>query len=285
MSLNQSTMTPQSQSFSDSNGLVTRFSFLFMIVVAFIILLRVGISLVTQFFKPTDSPLLIDGMVDAKQKRTITQDPSQPGSITIGRSDNAVDGIEFSWSVWIYINNLDYNNTQYRHIFHKGNVDLTKKYPNDKTGNVGMNYPNNAPGLYLAPGASAGSNKLVVMMNTFDMINEEIDIPNIPVNKWINVILRCRNTFLDVYVNGTITRSIDLSGVPKQNYGDVFVALNGGFDGYISNLQYYNYALGTSVINKVIAKGPNLNMVASDNSAGLTTKNVKYLATRWFVDE
>jgi hypothetical protein len=285
MSFNQSTMTPQSQSFSDSNGLVTRFSFLFMIVIAFIILLRVGISLVTQFFKPSDSPLLINGMVDAKQKRTIKQDPSQPGSVTIGRSDNAVDGIEFSWSVWIYINNLDYNNTQYRHIFHKGNVDLTKKYPDENTGVVGMNYPNNAPGLYIAPGASEGSNKLIVMMNTFDMINEEIEIPNIPVNKWINVILRCRNTFLDVYVNGTITRSIDLSGVPKQNYGDVFVALNGGFDGYISNLQYYNYALGTSAINKVIAKGPNLNMVASDSSAGLTQKNVKYLATRWFIDE
>jgi len=273
-------MTPQSQSFSDSNGLVTRFSFLFMIVIAFIILLRVGISLVTYFFKPTDSPILINGMVDAKQKRTITQDPTKDGSITIGRSDNAVDGIEFSWSVWIYINNLDYNNTQYRHIFHKGNVDLTKKYPDDK-GVVGLNFPNNAPGLYIAP----GTNKLVVMMNTFDVINEEIDIPNIPINKWVNVILRCRNTFLDVYVNGTITRSVELTGVPKQNYGDVFVALNGGFDGYISNLQYYNYALGTTGINKVASTGPNLNMVASDNSAGLTSKNVKYLATRWFVDE
>jgi hypothetical protein len=280
MSFNQSTMTPQSQSFSDSNGLVTRFSFLFMIVVAFIILLRVGISMVTYFFKPSDSPLLINGMIDAKQQRTITQDPTNPASITIGRSDNAIDGIEFSWSVWIYINNLDYKNEQYRHIFHKGNKDLTKKYPDDK-GVVGLNFPNNAPGLYIAP----GTNKLVVMMNTFDVINEEIDIPNIPINKWVNVILRCRNTFLDVYVNGTITRSVELTGVPKQNYGDVFVALNGGFDGYISNLQYYNYSLGTTGINKVVSNGPNLNMVASDNSIGLTTKNVKYLATRWFVDE
>jgi hypothetical protein len=49
MSLIQSTITPQSQSFSDSNGLVTRFVFLFMIVVAFVILLRAGISMVTYF--------------------------------------------------------------------------------------------------------------------------------------------------------------------------------------------------------------------------------------------
>jgi hypothetical protein len=31
-------------------------------------------------------------------------------------------------------------------------------------------------------------------------------------------------------MNGTIARSINLVGVPKQNYGDVFVAMNGGME-------------------------------------------------------
>ena len=75
-------------------------------------------------------------------------------------------------------------------------------------------------------------------MNTFDVINKEIEVPNIPINKWVNVIIRCHTTTLDVYINGTLARSIELSGVPKQNYGDVYVAMNGGFDGYISNLWY-----------------------------------------------
>jgi hypothetical protein len=55
-------------------------------------------------------------------------------------------------------------------------------------------------------------------MNTFSVINEQIVIPDLPLNKWVNVIIRCENTTLDVYINGTITRSHMLHGVPKQNY-------------------------------------------------------------------
>jgi hypothetical protein len=84
-------------------------------------------------------------------------------------------------------------------------------------GDNGMIQPNNAPGLYIAP----NTNALVIVMNTYNVINEETLIPDIPLNKWINVIIRCQNTTLDVYINGIISRSIHLLGVPKQNYGDV----------------------------------------------------------------
>ncbi|MEI6614520.1 MAG: LamG-like jellyroll fold domain-containing protein, partial [Chrysiogenales bacterium] len=95
----------------------------------------------------------------------------------------------------------------------------------------GLNFPNNAPGLYIAP----NTNNLVIFMNTFNVINEEIEVNDIPLNKWVNVMIRCENTTLDVYINGTIVKSHHLHGVPKQNYGDVYIAPNGGFSGYISN--------------------------------------------------
>jgi hypothetical protein len=118
-------------------------------------------------------------------------------------------------------------------------------------------------------------------MNTFNVINEEVLIPDIPLNKWVNVIIRCKNTTLDVYVNGTITRSINLIGVPKQNYGDVYVAMNGGFSGNISNLWYYNYALGTSKIQSIVQNGPNTKMVSSSGS-GIDNNMFDYLSLRWF---
>lgn len=252
--------------FLQSNSLVVKFAFLLLVIVGFMILLRIGIALMTVLFNPSDSPHLIDGMVDAKQMIVIPQDPSSNNSITIHRSVNASDGIEFTWSVWIYIDNLQYLEGQYKHVFYKGNSNLESN---------GLNFPNNAPGLYIAP----NTNALVVMMNTYNVINEEIVIPDIPLNKWINVIIRCQNTTLDVYINGTITRSVQLTGVPKQNYGDVYVGMNGGFDGNISNLWYYNYALGTSEIQNISKNGPNTYMISS---GGMDLKNPNYLSLRWF---
>ena len=263
-----STNTGTNSSFSESNSLVAKFSFLLLVIFMFILLLNIGISLIGWFTKPSPSPKLINGMIDATQMITFTQDPSLNGSSTIYRSNNANDGIEFTWSVWIFINNLQYLEGQYKHVFYKGNNNLESN---------GLNFPNNAPGLYIAP----NTNALVVMMNTFNNINEETVIPDIPLNKWVNVIIRCQNNKLDIYINGTITRSVQLLGVPKQNYGDVFVAANGGFNGYISNLWYYNYALGTSEISNISTKGPNTTLT-SKSSIDTVSKDPNYLSLRWY---
>ena len=252
--------------FLESNLLVDKLAFLLLVVFLFIILLRMGISILSYLLTPTDSPHLFDGMVDATQTIIYPQDPSSNGAVTIYRSVNATDGVEFTWSTWVFINNLQTNAGIFKHVFSKGNSDLAEN---------GMIQPNNAPGLYIAP----NTNAFVLVMNTFNVINEEIVIPDIPLNKWINVIIRCQNTTLDVYINGTLARSTNLIGVPKQNYGDVYVAMNGGFDGYISNLWYYNYALGTSAIQNIVNKGPNTKLLGSN---GLFDKMFNYLSLRWF---
>ena len=252
--------------FLQSNSIIAKVSFLFLILFLFVIFLRLGMSFIGWLLSSSNSPKLINGMIDAKQMIVFPQDPSLNNAATIYRSVNATDGIEFTWSVWIFIDNLQYLDGQYRHIFHKGNYQL------DSTG---KNFPNNAPGLYIAP----NTNSLIVIMNSYNEINEEITIPNIPLNKWVNVIIRCQNNKLNVYINGTITRSTELSGVPKQNYGDIYVSTNGGFDGYTSNLWYYNYALGTAAINNLVNSGPNTKIVGSN---GLDNKMAKYLSLRWY---
>jgi len=258
--------------FLNSNSLIARFSFFLLILFVFIIILNVLVRLLSKILSRIhNTPKLVDGLIEASSNSIIIpQDPSSNGAITINRSVNGPNGVEFTWSVWFFINSLAQpNNKRYQHIFSKGN--------NPNIGENGLYYPNNAPGMYLYP----DTNNLLIIMNTYEKINEEITIKDIPINKWVNVILRCRNKTLDVYINGTITKSVNLSGVPKQNYGDIFVAMNGGFNGYLSDLRYYDYALGLTEITTLSSAGANLK-VSSQNTASLLLGNPDYLSLRWY---
>ena len=81
----------------------------------------------------------------------------------------------------------------------------------------GMAFPN-SPGVYF----STNTNDMIVYMNTYDNVLEEVTIPDIPVNKWINVILRNKGRNLDVYINGKIKHRQFLIQF-KTKYGNVNV--------------------------------------------------------------
>ena len=118
-------------------------------------------------------------------------------------------------------------------------------------------------------------------MNTFDNIKEEIVIPDIPIEKWINVIVRCKQHTVDVFINGMLTKSQILKGIPKQNYDNVYVGLNGGFSGKVSQLQYFAYNLGTNKIQNIVENGPNLKVIGQ----GITNSKPYYLSFKWFFPE
>lgn len=272
---------------TNSDTFLSKVGIIIIAIIIFMIGLRIGLLIVTHIigmiYGYDKSPKLIDGMVSGSELKVIPQDPEINDSKTIYRSANANDGIEFTWSCWIYIDDLGYNENQYRCIFYKGNN--FSEHPNSTSSNTnenkvvtdGLNFPNNSPGLYLTP----NKNNLVVIMNTFNVINEQIEISDIPVKKWVNILIRCENNVIDIYVNGTITKSHKLHGVPKQNYGDVYIGADGGFSGYVSNLWYYNYALGIYEINNLVTRGPNTTMIGGDGSA-IDLKNPDYLSIRWF---
>ena len=258
------------QEFLQSNSIVATFAFIILVLILFIVLLRLGSSILTWFFTPSEDPVLIDGMINAKQMVVIPQDPTVDGAIPVLRSVNDITGIEFSWSVWIYIDDFQYKQNEYKHVFHKGNDNI-----NLSEAPLGLNFPNNAPGLYITP----KTNDLLVLMNTFDNIKEEVVVEDIPLNKWVNVIIRASaQNQLDVYINGALVKRHILSGVPKQNYGDVYASMNGGFSGYTSDLRYFNTAIGMNKIQSIVDSGPDMTM----KGAGLTKSKPHYLSTRWY---
>uniref|UniRef100_A0A6C0AVE2 LamG-like jellyroll fold domain-containing protein n=1 Tax=viral metagenome TaxID=1070528 RepID=A0A6C0AVE2_9ZZZZ len=257
----------------DSNSAIMNFAFVIMVIIVFFVLLQFSIQFLgTIFSDKNGNPTLIKGMVEGKTMIEVEQDPNESGSITVIRSSNENDGVEFTYSLWLFIDDLEYNKGQFRHIFHKGDDIINY---NDDTIGAGLSYPNNAPGLYLAP----YKNDLVVAINTFQNVVEKVIIQNITLNKWINVIIRCENKTLDVYINGSIARRHVLSGLPRQNYGNVYACMNGGFSGNLSTLKYFNHAIGTREIENILFWGPDTTI--SDDS-DLKNKNTRYLSFKWY---
>tara|TARA_Y100000816_G_C26106174_1_gene587984 strand:+ start:3008 stop:3913 length:906 start_codon:yes stop_codon:yes gene_type:complete len=274
------------KNFLESNSIVGKFAFILLILLVFMIFLRFGIYVLSLIFGPDGTPHLFDGMIPGTEQRVFEQDPGfvnsfgKKTSSTILRSNDQRGGIEFTWSVWLYIESKGKPTTNFQHIFSKGNPEHFTRGAAPSTQNTsfgnGMMFPNNAPGLYLAPN---GQNKLVLVMNTFNKIDEKVVIDNVPQNKWVSLIIRCKDKNLDVFVNGIITKNTQFSTPPRQNYGKVFLHLNNGYPGYTSNLWYWNYAIGTATVNSVVRGGPNTTLASR---SGINDKSTQYLSSKWY---
>jgi len=242
-----------------SNSLVAKVCFLILIIVLFVIALRLGSRFVMWALSPDKNPILVPGYIAATEKMVIPMDPKLKGSKPILRSVNEREGIEFTYSVWLFVTDYSINQGQKRHIFNKGsaqNVGNKNKFGDLDT--QGMMFPNNAPGVYFKANDERGANQLAIYMNTFNNVIEEVTIPDLPVKKWFNLTIRVRHDKMDTYINGTIVNRHKFNSPVKQNYGNVHVCENGGFTGNLSNLRYYSYALSGVQINDLVTAGPDL---------------------------
>ena len=68
-------------------------------------------------------------------------------------------------------------------------------------------------------------------------------IENVPIQKWVNVIVSLYGSTLDTYLNGKLVRTCVLPGVPKvDNNADISVTPNGGFSGWSTTFKYWSNA-------------------------------------------
>ena len=172
-------------------------------------------------------------------------------------SDNKY-GSEFTYSFWLFINDTNFVSgaaancavgsagCNMKHIFHKGSNDYYQT-------NTGYHQPLlQSPGVWLYP----NTNKLGINLNTYGSLYETCDIGNIPLNMWVNITIILIGNSVDVYVNGNLKKRQKLQGVPKLNFGDLFVSNYNGFLGYISRLRYFNYAVQPYILDEIYKNGP-----------------------------
>jgi len=269
-----------SASFLDSNSLVAKFAFLFLVILVFMSLFYILVKLITYFTtSPAKNVAVVSGLISGSDKLQLSQNPQTTDSATVYRSNNARSGMEFTWSVWLYVSSAEVSgdSSGYNHVFHKGG---------NKCEPAGVATVNNAPGLYVK--SANGVASLNVFMDTVKTSaytsSPVLKVDNIPLNKWFHVAIRMQNNILDIYLNGTISGRYQFTDVPKQNYDDIFVSgvdRNNGFSGKLSNLYYYNRALGVFELNNIIMAGPSLTQSSTVNKEA-SLGYYGYMSNMWY---
>lgn len=279
--------------FLASNTMIAKATFIILMLLLFCFIYIIGSKIIVYLLSPSETPYLFTGMRDGNEQLIIPQSMANESAIPLLRSRNQYDGIEFTYTFWIYVNNVNYKeDVQYKHIFSKGSTIVQ---------NAGILGPNNSPGVYLYTGKQNYSRNLIdtfpllgmlVRLNVYhDSENsnepykyyDDINVDGIPIKKWVGVVIRLTNqNIVDVYINGQLTKRQKLNNIVKQNYDNVNVSMNGGFDGKLSNLRYYNYAIGTFEIDKITSAGPNL---TTDKESNLEKSKPYYLSKLWYFND
>jgi hypothetical protein len=211
----------------------------------------------------------------------VPQNPNVIGAKTANISDNERSGIEFSYSFYLYVHPSTFRQEEgLLHIFHKG-------YSNQ--------FPLLAPGVYMR----SETNTLRVYMNSFKTWNNFVEVDNFPVQKWVHVVIVCKNSALEIFINGNLSRKMSFDGYsPYQNYQDVCCFSNrilhltqakvpsvdedgfhvfGVMKGMLSRLNYFNYALCYAEIQKLMNEGPSTEM-----DSGIMNNVPPYLDDTWW---
>lgn len=207
---------------------------------------------------------------------TVPQNPNVARSKPIHLSDNERSGIEFSYSFYLNVHPSAFNQFDgLFHVFHKG-------YPSQ--------FPLLGPGVYM----KSNTNTMRIYMNTFKTWNNFVEVQNIPIGKWVHIVVSCKQSAMEVYVNGNLSRKLSFDGyAPYQNYQDIicFSQMNkkytmdadsvldvkGPLKGMMSRLIYFSYALSYSEIQTLMNEGPSKTMDENQFS-----EIPPYLADNWW---
>ena len=191
-----------------------------------------------------------------------------PLDCTASSSILTVDSKEFqkelqlgntTYSFWIYVNGS--NNTVNQNTWNTYRYKEWKSimYRGDSTSQTQF------PGFWLTPTL----NNLVIVFQHNNSKVERIQLDNIEMNKWINIITVIENKSVSIYINGLLDRinnldqtqpdvstynlyiNNDYTSVVPEEEDNINVSINkNGFPGYLTNVINYNYPLTANYIKE-----------------------------------
>tara|TARA_B100000963_G_C22633079_1_gene676027 strand:- start:3996 stop:4709 length:714 start_codon:yes stop_codon:yes gene_type:complete len=140
-------------------------------------------------------------------------------------------GISSTLSFWIYVKDWHYKFMEYKQIFKKGSLEI-----------------------YMPP----KNNYLIMDIPVIGKKNKEtIIFKNVPLQKWLNVVIIIDKRHVDLWINGKMYQSKYLSNIANlENDKKIICGDNKGFDGYLSRVTSWKYVLSKSKIVNTFKAGP-----------------------------
>lgn len=196
--------------------------------------------------------------------------------IILGEELKKSDG-PIGLSCWIYIDNWNYRYSEEKTVISSDNIYFPTitldKYKNDLKVSVNIygdgdddgsfNYTNQQLKFELEQNGytslsdsqtfdCSSSTETIIMDGTDTQVEcpssssavVDVNIENINIQKWVNIVTTFNNRTLDVYINGKLVKSKPFNNIIINGNGyqeDIEITKDGGFGGFISKVQYFPY--------------------------------------------
>lgn len=176
------------------------------------------------------------------------QTTSTISASSLATNGSNVPSSNFAYSVWFYVNDWNYRYGEPKVIFGRMGA---------KSGSKSGSVPG-VSGLDPCPAVVLGAveNNIAVSLGCYPGADQEPTTPggntvvhtcsiaNVPIQKWVNLIISVYGRTMDLYIDGKLVRTCLLPGVASvNNNANIYVTPAGGFDGWTSKLQYYPNSL------------------------------------------
>lgn len=214
-----------------------------------IFLFVIAILLIWMVFKYiSDDVSSLTGTVSAKTMQQISA-----GDLTASGNSTS----NFAYSIWFYVDDWNYRYGESKIVFGRMAPSLGDREPCPVvafTPSLNNMVISQAvyPGLdKVDTSASAGINA-----DSKSAIVHSTTISNIPLQRWVNLIVSIYNRTMDIYLDGKLVKTDVLPGVAKVDANaPVYITPNGGFSGWTAKFQYWSDAVNPQQAWDVYYKG------------------------------
>jgi len=166
----------------------------------------------------------------------------------------------FAYSVWFYVNDWNYRYGKPKVIFGR----MGRSSANGKGSISNVNGLDPCPLVVLGAiennvsvsiGCYRGMDNVPSSKSGKSVVHT-CDIPNVPIQKWVNLVLSVYGRTLDLYIDGKLVRTCVMPGIAMINTNsNLYVTPSGGFNGWTSKLKYWPNALNPQEVWNNYSKG------------------------------